>query len=135
MVTTNYPYNASQVFSITVYLSTGVTSRGRIGLTSSVLGAGVLQNPWFQDANDKATIIQGINELLAGVKDVPNLRLITPDNTTTVTDYVNNYPTSSLNSNHWVGSCAIGKVVDENARVYNTNNLVSIRCVFLYEVL
>lgn len=55
---------------------------------------------------------------------VPNLTLITPDNTTTVDDYVNNYPTTSLDSNHWIGSCSIGQVVDENARVMNTTNLV-----------
>jgi cellobiose dehydrogenase (acceptor) len=61
---------------------------------------------------------------------VPNLTLITPDNRTTVTDYVNNYPTSSIGSNHWVGSCNIGKVVDENAKVFNTTNLVSINFTF-----
>ena len=56
---------------------------------------------------------------------VPNLRLVTPDNTTTVIDYVNNYPPSSLNSNHWLSSNKIGVVVDENLKVMNTNNLVS----------
>lgn len=110
---------------MTLYLSTGVTSRGRVGLTSSALGAGVLTNPWFQDPVDKGVMIAGINEILGQVKNVPGLAVITPDNTTTVTNYVNNYPTSSMNSNHWVGSCSIGKVVDENARVYNTTNLVS----------
>ena len=55
---------------------------------------------------------------------VSGLTLITPDNTTTLTDYVNSYPASSTGSNHWVGSCSIGQVVDENARVMNTDNLV-----------
>jgi len=122
-VTTAYPYNATQVFSITLYLSTGVTSRGRVGLTGSAGNMGILTNPWFTDANDKATLITGINEIISGSKNVSGLTLITPDNTTTVTDYVNNYPTSSLNSNHWVSACQIGKVVDENARVINTTNL------------
>ena len=57
-------------------------------------------------------------------KKVPELTLITPDNTTTLTDYVNTYPTTSLNSNHWVGSCQIGQVVDDNLKVLNTDNLV-----------
>jgi cellobiose dehydrogenase (acceptor) len=51
------------------------------------------------------------------------LTLITPDNTTTITSYVNNYDPASLNSNHWVGSCSIGSVVDENTKVIGTNNL------------
>lgn len=55
--------------------------------------------------------------------------MITPDNTTTITDYVNNYDPGSLNSNHWVGSARIASssatgVVDENTKVFNTNNLV-----------
>ncbi|TDL21117.1 cellobiose dehydrogenase [Rickenella mellea] len=120
-VTTDYPYNASQVFSITLYLSTGVTSRGRVGLTSSALAAGALVNPWFTDPNDKAALLSGINNVISGVKQVPGLTLITPDNTTTVEDYVNNYV--NLGSNHWVGSCSIGKVVDENTLVMGTKNL------------
>lgn len=71
-------------------------------------------------------MIQYLNEVVNAVKNVPNLKVITPDNTTTIADYVNNYPTSSMNSNHWVGSCSIGKVVDENTRVLNTQNLVNI---------
>ncbi|KAH8115148.1 cellobiose dehydrogenase [Phellopilus nigrolimitatus] len=122
-VTTAYPYNASQVFSITVYLSTGTTSRGRIGLTSSALGAGALTNPWFQDPVDQTVLITGLQEIIDAVPNVPGLTLITPDNTTTLTDYVQTYPTSALGSNHWIGSCSINQVVDENTKVLNTDNL------------
>ncbi|KAL5510993.1 hypothetical protein ACEPAG_3712 [Sanghuangporus baumii] len=122
-VTTDYPYNASQVFSITMYLSTGTTSRGRIGLTSSSLGAGAITQPWFTDPVDKETLIQGLQEIINAAANVSGLKLITPDNTTTLSDYVDNYPSSSLGSNHWVGSCSIGQVVDENAKVMNTDNL------------
>jgi len=122
-VNTTYPYNATQVFSITLYLSTGITSRGRVGLTSSAGNMGILTNPWFTDPIDKATLITGINEIISGAKGVSGLTLITPDNTTTVDDYVNNYPPSSLNSNHWLSACQIGKVVDENAKVMNMTNL------------
>ena len=50
---------------IITFSSTGVTSRGRIGLTSSALGAGALVNPWFVDPVDKATLINGINQVIS----------------------------------------------------------------------
>ncbi|TFK65977.1 cellobiose dehydrogenase [Pluteus cervinus] len=125
-ITTSYPYNASQILTITTYLSSGITSRGRIGIDAA-LTARPLIGPWFTDPMDKQVLIQGINDLLSNMKNVSGLRLITPDNTTTITDYVNNYDPGSLNSNHWVGSCIIGTqgkaVVDENTKVFGTNNL------------
>ncbi|KAG6918085.1 substrate-specific activator of APC-dependent proteolysis [Tephrocybe rancida] len=125
-VTTSYPYNASTIFTITLYLSTGITSRGRIGIDAA-LTARPLVNPWFADPVDKAVLIQGINDLILNVKNIDGMTLITPDNTTTTTNNVNNYDTASLNSNHWVGSNTIGvkgkAVVDENTKVFNTNNL------------
>ncbi|PPQ99962.1 hypothetical protein CVT24_009541 [Panaeolus cyanescens] len=121
-VSTVYPYNASQIMTITVYLSTGITSRGRIGIDAA-LTARTLVDPWFTDPVDKEVIITGIKDLVAGVKNVPGLTMITPDNTTTIDSYVNNYDPGSLNSNHWVGSCSIGSVVDENVKVKGTNNL------------
>lgn len=39
---------------------------------------------------------------------------------------VDNYSRSGMNSNHWMGSTSIMKVVDANTKVMNTNNLVSI---------
>lgn len=45
-----------------------------------------------------------------------------------------------MNSNHWVGSCSIGSVVDENTKVKNTNNLFIIDasivsdCGFLFSM-
>ena len=59
---------------------------------------------------------------------VSGLSLITPDRDTTITNYVNNYGLSNMNSNHWVGSCKIGTsassaVVDINTKVFGTNNL------------
>ncbi|KDR70281.1 hypothetical protein GALMADRAFT_894992 [Galerina marginata CBS 339.88] len=116
-VTTGYPYNASQLMTITTYLSTGITSRGRIGIDAA-LTARPLVNPWFTDPIDKQVLIQGINDLVANIHF---------DNTTTITNYVNTYDPGSLNSNHWVGSCSIGPagsgVVDQNTLVYGTKNL------------
>ncbi|KAF8176479.1 cellobiose dehydrogenase [Pholiota molesta] len=125
-VTTVYPYNASNIWTITVYLSTGITSRGRVGIDAA-LTARPLVNPWFTDPIDKTVLIQGINDLVSGISSVPGLTLITPDNTTTITNYVNTYDPANLNSNHWVGTCSIGPagsgVVDVNTKVYGTNNL------------
>lgn len=58
----------------------------------------------------------------------PGLVMITPDNTTTLQAFVDNYDKSSMNSNHWVGSTRIGTnpsnaVVDTNCKVFNTKNL------------
>ncbi|KAL0571438.1 substrate-specific activator of APC-dependent proteolysis [Marasmius crinis-equi] len=126
-VTTSYPYNASNIFTITAYLSTGITSRGRIGIDAA-LRPRVLTNPWFTDPVDKAVLIQGLKDIVSNIKNVTGMTLITPDNTTTIDDYVNTYPTANLNSNHWVGPCSIGNsasnsVVDQNTKVFNTDNL------------
>ncbi|KAG8845518.1 hypothetical protein FRB96_002486 [Tulasnella sp. 330] len=123
-ISTVYPYNASQIFTITVYVSSGLTSRGRIGIDNTMY-AKILTPPWFQDPTDKTVIITAINNLLSTVNQVPGLTMITPDNTTTITDYVT---TGVVGSNHWVGSTSIGtnattSVVDSNTKVWNTNNL------------
>ncbi|KAF9008074.1 hypothetical protein BDQ17DRAFT_1455887 [Cyathus striatus] len=121
-VTTGFPYNASQIFTITSYLSTGVTSRGRIGIDAA-LTARALEVPWFADPIDKTIMLQSLKDLVSNLNTVPGLTLITPDNTTTIENFVNNYDVNSMNSNHWVGSCSIGSVVDENTKVKGTNNL------------
>ncbi|KZP28042.1 hypothetical protein FIBSPDRAFT_1039750 [Athelia psychrophila] len=126
-VNTTYPYNASEIFTITTYLSQGITSRGRIGINAALTGL-PLVNPWFTDPVDKSTLITAIKDLLTTVGDVPGLTLITPDNKTSITDYVNNYDPGTLDSNHWVGSNSIGAnstvgVVDVNTKVFGTNNL------------
>jgi cellobiose dehydrogenase (acceptor) len=121
-VTTAYAYNASQLMTITAYLSTGITSRGRIGIDAALTATPIV-NPWFTDPVDKQVLLQGLEDILSTVDSVPGLTLITPDNTTTLTDYVNSYPAATLCSNHWVGACSIGNVVDENTLVKGTNNL------------
>ncbi|KAJ7222992.1 the flavin domain of cellobiose dehydrogenase, partial [Mycena haematopus] len=128
---TNYPYNASQVFAVTLYLSTGLTSRGRIGIDSNLNGVPLVQ-PYFTDPVDEATLVTAINDVIASVKNVPGLKLITPDNTTTQLslscDFRLNTPQGNLLSNHWVGANKLGtspvsSVVDVNAKVFNTTNL------------
>ncbi|KAK0437789.1 cellobiose dehydrogenase [Armillaria borealis] len=121
-VDTVYPYNASQMFTITAYLSTGLTSRGRIGIDAA-LTARALVNPWFTDEIDREVLLQGLQEIVSTMPQVSGMTMITPDNTTTMEDYVLDYSVGSLGSNHWVGSNAIGAVVDENTKVLGTNNL------------
>jgi len=126
-VDTVYPYNASHIFTITMYLSTGLTSRGRIGIDAD-LRPRPLVTPWFVDPVDKSTLVTAIKDLISNVSLVPGLTLITPDNTTTIQGYVDDYDPSALGSNHWVGSNRIATsaskgVVDVNTKVFGTNNL------------
>ncbi|KAI0261221.1 cellobiose dehydrogenase [Gloeopeniophorella convolvens] len=126
-VNTTNAYNASQIFTITTYLSQGVTSRGRLGVTAS-LNAQPLVNPWFQDPTDKTVLVTAIKNLVSEVSSVPGLTMITPDNHMTIDQYVDAYDPATMDSNHWVGSAKIGTsaataVVDSNVKVFNTNNL------------
>ncbi|KAK7037807.1 substrate-specific activator of APC-dependent proteolysis [Paramarasmius palmivorus] len=144
-VPTNPPYNASQVFTITAYLSTGVTSRGTIGIDAAIRPR-VLEDPWLTDPVDREVLLRGVQDIVSNMADISGLDLVMPDNSTSLEDYgtvlfnlalqrmlislrtVNGYDLSSMNSNHWVGSCSIGDdpataVVDQNAKVFNTDNL------------
>ncbi|KAG8697384.1 hypothetical protein FRC08_006563 [Ceratobasidium sp. 394] len=122
--TPTYPYNTSAQFTITMYLSTGLTSVGRIGIDASMRSR-IITDPWLTDPVDKAVLVQSITDLLSTYKQVPGLQLISPDNTTSISTHVTNMVGGS---NHWTGSTKIGtsssnSVVDSNAKVWNTNNL------------
>ncbi|KZV74216.1 hypothetical protein PENSPDRAFT_710401 [Peniophora sp. CONT] len=137
-VNTTNAYNASQIFTITTYLSQGITSRGRIGITASMNAQPIVQ-PWFQDPVDQQVLTTAIKNLVSGVANVPNLTMITPDNHMTIDQYIAAYDRATMNSNHWatrmfylyqlqVGAAKIGTssataVVDSNVKVFNTNNL------------
>ncbi|THG94036.1 hypothetical protein EW026_g7350 [Hermanssonia centrifuga] len=137
-VNTTLPYNASQMFTITVYLSTGITSRGRVGIDAALRAAPIV-NPWLVDPVDKQVLLQALNDVVSNIGTVNGLTMITPDKGMTLEEYVvflvtvsvDAYDPATMNSNHWVASNRISAnstagVVDENAKVWNTNNLVSI---------
>jgi cellobiose dehydrogenase (acceptor) len=65
---TNMTYNETAVFTITFYLSLGITSRGRIGVNSDLKGMPIVQ-PWFQDPTDKAVLVKGISDAIANLTD------------------------------------------------------------------
>ncbi|KAJ7768340.1 cellobiose dehydrogenase [Mycena metata] len=126
-VNSSFPYNATQMFTITAYLSAGIKSRGRLGINAAMTGTPLI-NPWLVNAADKSTLIQGLKNIVSTMSSVPGLTMITPDNTTTIDAYVNSYDPSTMDSNHWIGSNIIGTVagqavVDPNTKVFNTNNL------------
>ncbi|KAI0684656.1 cellobiose dehydrogenase [Cytidiella melzeri] len=126
-VNTTLPYNATNIFTITVYLSTGITSRGRVGINAD-LSALPLVYPWLVDPVDKTILLQALNDVVSNLKSVSGLTMITPDIHQTIEEYVDAYDPLTMNSNHWVSTATIGSsasnaVVDQNTKVFNTNNL------------
>ena len=69
-----------------MYLSTGIQSRGRIGIDAGLRGT-PLVNPWLTDAVDKTVLLQALNDVVSNINSVPGLTLITPDKTQTLEEY------------------------------------------------
>jgi cellobiose dehydrogenase (acceptor) len=116
--------------TITQYLGTGTTSRGRMGITPS-LSTRVMTAPYLRDTHDKEAVIQGIEYIRGVLSQVQNLTWVVPTATQNTTAFVNlvssvqhsvqfsheDYThhsrqipatTGSRSSNHWIGSCTIG---------------------------
>ncbi|THH08850.1 hypothetical protein EW146_g8858 [Bondarzewia mesenterica] len=114
-VNTTLAYNASQIFTITLYLSEGITSRGRIGIDAALRASPIVQ-PWLVDPIDKTTLIQALNDIASNIGSgacvrpfslslslspapllrillililaaVPDLTMITPDHQMTIEEY------------------------------------------------
>ncbi|KAH9919454.1 cellobiose dehydrogenase [Epithele typhae] len=105
-------YAQGTIFTITMYLSQGVTSRGRIGIDAALRGT-ALTNPWFTDPSTSSTM-----------SSVSNLTMITPDVTTTIDAYVDSYdPHDVFQPLGWlakIGTSSSTAVVDQNVKVFNT---------------
>lgn len=51
---------------MTIYLSTGMTSKGRIGIDAAFKGQ-VLTDPWLTDSHDTAVLVEALNDFLSTV--------------------------------------------------------------------
>ncbi|KAH7067379.1 cellobiose dehydrogenase [Paraphoma chrysanthemicola] len=119
--------------TITQYVGTGTTSRGRMAITPA-LTTRVSIAPYLRDARDKEAVVQGIEYIRGVLSQIQNLTWIEPKFNQTTTAFVNSIPATpgSRGSNHWTGSCTIGSddgrsggkaVVDLDTKVYGTDNL------------
>jgi len=118
------------IFVVAMYLGTGQTSRGRLGIDSS-LKTSVIKSPYRQTEGDIQAIIKGVDSFITAAKKVPEVTFIFPNPSQTAEQYVRTY-NGNLGVNHWMGSCQMGKhdgrkgsgdVVDYNTKVYGTKNL------------
>lgn len=115
--------------TMSMYLGRGTVSRGAIGISSS-LDISVTTLPFLIDANDKAAVVQGVENLRNALANVANLTWLQPSDNITSEEYVDDYviTASGRRSNHWMGTCKMGasssnSVVDVNTRVFGTTNL------------
>jgi cellobiose dehydrogenase (acceptor) len=74
--------------TITQYLGTGTTSRGRMGITPT-LNTRVMTAPYLRDSHDKEAVIQGIEYMRGVLSPIQNLTWITPTATQNITAFVN----------------------------------------------
>ncbi|KAI5789240.1 cellobiose dehydrogenase [Pyronema domesticum] len=129
--------------TISQYLGTGITSRGRIAIKSN-LGMTVSVDPWANTAEDKAAIVKGIDNILTALRGWGGnangtITVLQPGKGLTAQQYVDAY-VQGRTANHWLGSAKMGtddgtklggtsgSVVDTNVRVYGTANIVSDLC-------
>ncbi|KAF8453744.1 cellobiose dehydrogenase [Kalaharituber pfeilii] len=119
--------------TVSQYLGTGMTSRGRLGI-SSTLTTSILTAPYLKNEADIQAVIKGLNNFMTAAKKISSVTFIHPTPSQTAEQYVRSYK-GGQGSNHWVGSCKMGSndgrnnngvsgdVVDFNTKVYGTDNL------------
>jgi cellobiose dehydrogenase (acceptor) len=74
--------------TITQYLGTGTTSRGRMGISSN-MNTRVLTPPYLRDEADKDAVIKGFEYMRSTLSQIQNLTWITPTATQNITAWVN----------------------------------------------
>ncbi|KAJ3034382.1 hypothetical protein HDV00_005068 [Rhizophlyctis rosea] len=124
-----------QAGSVTMasYLGTGMTSRGRTTITSS-LNMRVSTSPYAtKDEEDVRAIVIGVTNFINAVKSA-GVTVTNPSSGTNIESWVRGY-SGGRGSNHWLGSAKLGKddgrlfngtsgaVVDLDTKVYGTDNL------------
>ncbi|KAL2162456.1 hypothetical protein VTH06DRAFT_7369 [Thermothelomyces fergusii] len=125
--------NSTHAMTLSQYLGRGVVSRGRMGITSG-LTTTVAEHPYLHNDGDLEAVIQGIQNVVDALSQVPDLEWVLPPPNTTVEEYVNSLIVSPANrrANHWMGTAKMGlddgrsggsAVVDLNTKVYGTDNL------------
>lgn len=129
-------YYSNTSITLSQYLGTGITSRGRLTITPQLRTA-VTTKPWATTAADTQAIIDGLTILYNALSKVQGLTWIYPEPNSTpaqLATYVKQY-VAGRGTNHWMGSCKMGtddgrqsngvsgSVVDTNTKVYGTDNL------------
>jgi len=122
-----------KALTISQYLGRGSTSRGQMSITAS-LSTYVSTLPYLRDAQDKAAVVKGIENLQAALSSVKNLTFTYPAAGVSAQKFVDDMVVSYSNrrANHWMGTCKMGTddartggsaVVDTNTKVWGTDNL------------
>lgn len=136
--------------TITQYVGTGSTSRGRMAITPA-LTTRVSIAPYLRKAADKEAVVQGIEYIRNVLSQIHNLTWIAPPMNQSTTTFVNSVcllrrlsrstcadsssqipaTPGSRGSNHWTGSCTLGTddgrlggkaVVDLDTKVYGVSS-------------
>ncbi|OTA96404.1 cellobiose dehydrogenase protein [Hypoxylon sp. CO27-5] len=126
--------NSTNTMIMSQYLGRGQVSRGRMTINSG-LSTVVSIPPYLRDENDKAAVIQGIENLRKALSTVENLEFQLPHTNQSTQSYVDAIEVTAAKrrSNHWMGTAKLGTddgrkengtaVVDLNTKVYGTDNL------------
>ncbi|KAI1418705.1 hypothetical protein F5Y13DRAFT_196459 [Hypoxylon sp. FL1857] len=126
--------NSTNTMIMSQYLGRGQVSRGRMTINSG-LSTVVSIPPYLRDENDKAAVIQGIENLRKALGSVENLEFQLPHTNQSTQSYVDAIEVTAAKrrSNHWMGTAKLGTddgrkengtaVVDLNTKVYGTDNL------------
>lgn len=87
--------------TLTQYLGTGSVSRGRLTINSQ-LRTIVSQSPYLNDANDKAAVVQGVQNVRDALSKVSGLQWIRPSASQTSKAFVDSVSllTTLINVTH-----------------------------------
>lgn len=90
--------------TMSMYLGRGLTSRGRMSITSR-LDTRVVTPPYLRDDNDRLAVIQSLDNVRASLAAVQNLTWHVPSLNQTSEAYVNSLLTTPAQrrANHWMG--------------------------------